>query len=57
MKAIKYSASEVKKIDLDTKQIYKYPSPTKEMDIARMVVKGRHPKDPKPLSLNMLVNS
>jgi len=46
MKAVKYSASEVKKIDLGTKQIYKYPSPTKDMDIGRMVVKGRYPKDP-----------
>jgi mannose-6-phosphate isomerase-like protein (cupin superfamily) len=44
MKPQKFTAKQAKKIDLGTKLIYKYPTPTKEMDIARMVVKGRHPK-------------
>lgn len=44
MKAKKYSPKETDKIDLGTKVIYKYSTPTKEMDIGRMVVKGRHPK-------------
>ena len=43
MKPKKYSASDTNKIDLGTKVIYKYPTPTKDMDISRMVVKGRHP--------------
>ena len=47
MKPVKYSVSDAKKIDLGTKQIFKYPTPTKEMDIGRMVVRGRHPEDPK----------
>ena len=45
MKARKYSPSETKKIDLGTKIIYKYPTPTRSLDIARMIVDGRHPKD------------
>lgn len=45
MKPVKYSASDTDKIDLGTKIIYKYPTPTKLMDIARMVVKGRHPEE------------
>ena len=43
MKPYKYSHNDTDKIDLDTKVIHKYPTPTKLMDIARMVVKGRHP--------------
>lgn len=43
----KYSATEAKEIDLGTKKIFKYPTPTKTFDIARMVVNGRHPKDEK----------
>jgi mannose-6-phosphate isomerase class I len=46
MKAVKYSFDNTNKIDLGTKVIYKYPTPTREFDIAKMVVKGRHPKDP-----------
>ena len=46
MKPIKYTFDETNKIDLGTKVIYKYPTPTKEFDIAKMVVKGRHPADP-----------
>jgi mannose-6-phosphate isomerase-like protein (cupin superfamily) len=45
MKPVKYSPTDTNKIDLGTKVIYKYPTPTKLMDIARMVVKGRHPAD------------
>ncbi len=45
MKAKKYSFKEAKKIDLGTKLIYKYPTPTKEFDIGYMIVKGRHPED------------
>jgi mannose-6-phosphate isomerase-like protein (cupin superfamily) len=47
MQPIKYSFSETRKIDQETKVIYKYPTPTRQFDIGRMVVKGRHPKDPK----------
>lgn len=46
MKAQKYTLKETNKIDLGTKVIYKYPTPTKEFDIAKMVVKGRHPVEP-----------
>jgi mannose-6-phosphate isomerase-like protein (cupin superfamily) len=46
MEAKKYSVNDVKKIDLDTKIIYKYPTPTKDFDLGHMVVKGRHPVDP-----------
>lgn len=45
MKPKKYSQSDTNKIDLGTKVIYKYPTPTKSMDIAKMVVNGRHPED------------
>lgn len=45
MRPIKYTFAQTDKIDLDTKVIYKYPTPTKLFDIGRMVVKGRHPKD------------
>ena len=44
MKPVKYTFSDTNKIDLGTKVIFKYPTPTKNMDIARMVVKGRHPQ-------------
>lgn len=47
MKPVKYSVSETNKIDLGTKIIYKYPTPTKSLDIGRMVIKGRHPQDNK----------
>lgn len=43
MKAVKYSFGDTNKIDLGTKVIFKYPTPTKEFDIAKMVVKGRNP--------------
>lgn len=46
MKAVKYSRSDTTKIDLGTKVIYKYPSPTTQFDVGRMVVNGRHPLDP-----------
>ena len=45
MKATKYTFTDTTKIDLDTKVIYKYPTPTKDFDIGRMVIDGRHPKD------------
>lgn len=45
MKAQKYTFKDTNKIDLGTKVIYKYPTPTKEFDIAKMVVKGRHPQE------------
>ena len=45
MKAKKYSLKEANKIDLGTKLILKYPSPTKLFDIAKMVVNGRHPEN------------
>lgn len=45
MKPRKYSFNQAKKIDLGEKIIYKYLTPTKQFDIAKMVVKGRHPKD------------
>ncbi len=45
MKPKKYTFEDTKKINLNTKIIYKYPTPTQLFDIARMVVKGRHPED------------
>lgn len=44
MKPVKYSKSDATKIDLGTKTIYKYPTPTQLMDIGIMVVNGRHPE-------------
>lgn len=44
MKPIKYSHDSANKIDLGSKVIFKYPIPTKEFDIARMVVNGGNPK-------------
>lgn len=44
MKPAKYSKSEIEKIDQGTKLILKYPTPTKQMDISRMIVNGRHPE-------------
>jgi mannose-6-phosphate isomerase-like protein (cupin superfamily) len=41
---VKYTKNEITKIDLGTKVIYKYPTPMKLMDIARMVIDGRNPK-------------
>lgn len=46
MKVVKYSLRDIKKIDLDNKTIYKYPTPTKHHDISLMVIKGRNPKFP-----------
>lgn len=43
MKPQKYSLKDVTKIDLGTKVIFKYPTPTKLFDVAHMVVNGRHP--------------
>lgn len=51
LRAIKYTPRDTKKIDLGTKIIFKYPTPTKELDIAKMVVNGRHPEDPKTFIL------
>ena len=51
MRAVKISAKDSKKIELGAKTIYKYILPTKLFDIARMVVKGRHPVDPKKVIL------
>jgi len=45
MKPKKFTFKDARKVDLGTKVIYKYPTPTKVMDIAKMVVKGRHPKE------------
>ena len=45
MKPTKYTSDQTNKIDLGTKVIYKYPTPTKLFDVGRMVVKGRHPED------------
>ncbi|HUD11813.1 MAG TPA: hypothetical protein VMS08_05350 [Candidatus Saccharimonadia bacterium] len=46
MQLTKYTPADTTKIDLGTKIIYKYPTPTDLFDVGRMVVKGRHPKDP-----------
>jgi mannose-6-phosphate isomerase-like protein (cupin superfamily) len=51
MKTCKYSSGDTSKIDLGTKIIYKYPTPTKLFDVGLMVVKGRHPEDPKTFIL------
>jgi mannose-6-phosphate isomerase-like protein (cupin superfamily) len=44
MKPTKYSKKDITKIDLGTKTILKYPTSTKLMDVAKMVVRGRHPQ-------------
>lgn len=44
MKPTKYTIGDTNKIDLVTKVIQKYPSPTKDFDIGKMVVSGRHPQ-------------
>lgn len=44
MKPVKYSKADTNDIDLGTKRIFKYPTPTKLMDIGKMVVNGRHPQ-------------
>jgi len=46
MQPAKYTASDTRLIDLGTKVIYKYPTPTKDFDVGRMVVDGRHPAKP-----------
>jgi mannose-6-phosphate isomerase-like protein (cupin superfamily) len=46
MKSQKYSPQETNKIDLRTKVIFKYPTPIKEMDIAKMIINGRNPDSP-----------
>lgn len=51
MKPIKYSSRESTTIDLRTKIIYKFPTQTKLFDLARMVVNGRHPENPKEFIL------
>src|SRR3989338_3787773 len=51
MKPTKYSFAQTAKIDLGTKIIHKYPSPTGQMDIGIMVVNGRHPADEKKFIL------
>lgn len=43
MKPTKYTKQDTNTIDLGTKTIYKYPTPTKDMDIGKMVIDGRHP--------------
>ena len=45
MKPSKYSKNEANKIDLGTKIILKYPTPTKSMDVGKMIVKGRYPQE------------
>lgn len=51
MEPQKFSFRDAKKLDFGTKIIFKYPTPTKEMDIALMKVKGRHPKNRKSFIL------
>ena len=46
MKPVKYTFDDTDEINLGTKVIYKYPTPTKDFDIGHMVVDGRHPADP-----------
>ena len=45
MKPVKYTRTDAKTINQGTKVIYKYPTPTKDMDIGKMVIKGRHPEE------------
>ena len=51
MKPIKYSSRESIIVNLGTKVIYKFPTQTKLFDLARMVVNGRHPENPKEFIL------
>lgn len=41
----KLSRSQAQKIDLGTKTIFSYPLNLKNLSVAYMVVKGRHPKE------------
>lgn len=51
MKPVKYSSNKATVINLGTKVIYKFPTQTKLFDLARMVVNGRHPENPKEFIL------
>jgi mannose-6-phosphate isomerase-like protein (cupin superfamily) len=44
MKPVKYTKSDAKIIDLKTKVIHKYPTPTRVFDIGKMIVNGRNPE-------------
>jgi len=46
MKPTKYTLKDAHTIDLGSKVIRKYPTPTKNFDIGHMSVDGRHPKNP-----------
>jgi len=45
MKPTKYTLEDTRTIDLGTKVIHKYPTPTKDFDIGYMSVDGRHPQN------------
>ena len=44
-KPTKFTIKVSTQIDLGTKIIHKYPTPLKEIDIAKMAVNGRHPQN------------
>ena len=45
MKPQKFTFKDIKKIDLKTKIIYKYPTLSKLLELNYMVVNGRHPEN------------
>lgn len=46
MQPTKYSFKAANKVDLGAKLIYAYPTPTKLMSVAKMIINGRHPEKP-----------
>ena len=45
MKPRKYTLDDIRIVDLKTKIIYKYPTPTKKLEVNYMKVNGRHPEE------------
>ncbi len=44
MKAVHFSKKDTHLVDLETKKILKYPTPTSQFDVGKMIVHGRHPE-------------
>jgi len=44
MKPKKYAFKHTRKVDLKTKIIHKYPTPTRTLELSHMIVNGRHPE-------------
>ncbi len=44
MKPVKFTPKDTRKVDLGTKTIYKYPAPSKLLELNHMKLNGRHPE-------------